>query len=449
MTQSSPGVSAARFPLEPGPPIDPFALAGGTGILFHSGDHVRVGLGAALRIALADGLDSPVDLAEAVAGLSAIPCNDQDDRAAGTVTAFSALPFERSEAGALLVPEVTYGREGGTEWVTVVAASPDQLPRSPAGLRSWLTAAQTAAVDGDDGQPGTVLSRVVPRSSDAAFLAMVTDALAAIGRGDLVKVVLARQVDVALDQAIDVPVLLRRWHDLEPNCTVFSVPSPRGQFVGASPELLVERTGPAVISRPLAGTAERFIGGGGSVPAGSLLDSGKDAVEHRLVVEAIAEALAPLCVHLEVPAQPDLVLLHNLVHLGTTVRGTLARNAGGGAPDALALVGALHPTPAVGGVPAGAARAMISRLEPEPRGNYAGPVGYVDANGDGRWMLGIRAMTIDDRAARLTAGVGIVAGSDPTIELVETNLKLTAVLDALAPGPRATRSEDTGQAVAT
>ena len=204
-----------------------------------------------------------------------------------------------------------------------------------------------------------------------------------------------------------------------------------------------------MISRPLAGTAERFIGSEGSVLPGALLESGKDAIEHRLVVDAIAEVLGPLCVHLDVPAQPDLVHLHNIVHLGTTLSGTLARQPSGAVPDSLALVAALHPTPAVGGVPAGAARAMISRLEREPRGRYAGPVGYVDANGDGRWMLGIRALTLDDRTARLTAGVGIVAGSEPTVELVETNLKLTAVLDALAPRPRATRSEETGQTVST
>ena len=95
---------------------------------------------------------------------------------------------------------------------------------------------------------------------------------------------------------------------------------------------------------------------------------------------------------------------------------------------------ALHPTPAVGGVPAGPAVAAIGRLEPEPRGRYAGPVGYVDATGDGRWMVGIRAMTIDHLTARLAAGVGIVAGSVPSTELAEANLKLTAVLDALAPG---------------
>jgi len=448
MRRSPTGLAAARFPLEPGPPIDPFALAGGTGILFHSGDQVRVGLGAALRIPLPGGLDAAADLTRAVGGLAAIPCIDQNETDAGTVTAFSALPFERSEAGSLVVPEVTYGREGSTEWVTVVAASHTELPRSSAGLRSWLTAAQTTASDGGEREPGTVPSRVVPCSSDTAFVAMVTHALEAIGRGDLVKVVLARHVDVTLGQTIDVPDLLRRWHDLEPNCTVFSVPSPVGQFVGASPELLVERNGLAVISRPLAGTAERFIGSSGSVLPGALLESGKDAIEHRLVVDAIAEALDPLCVHLDVPPGPDLVHLHNIVHLGTTLRGTLAQEPSGDVPDALALVAALHPTPAVGGVPAGAARAMIGRLEPEPRGNYAGPVGYVDADGDGRWMLGIRALTVDDRTARLTAGVGIVAGSEPAIELVETNLKLTAVLDALAPGQGATRSEDSGQTVA-
>jgi menaquinone-specific isochorismate synthase len=443
------GVVAARFVLEPGPPIDPFALAGGTGVLFHSGGRVRVGLGSALHIALPGGLDSAADLNHAVARLAAIPGDEQGDRPSGTVTAFSALPFERSEPGALVVPEVTYGRDGSNEWVTVVAASHADLPRSPSRLRSWLIAAQTTSGESGDDQPGPVPSRVVPRSSDSAFVAMVSDALEAIGRGDLIKVVLARHVQVTLGRAAEVPDLLRRWHDLEPNCTVFSVPSPLGQFVGASPELLVERNGSEVISRPLAGTAERFIGSGGSVLPGALLESGKDAVEHRLVVDAIAAALGSLCAHLEVPAQPDLVHLHNIVHLGTTLRGTLARQPSGTVPDALALVAALHPTPAVGGVPAGAARAMISRLEPEPRGHYAGPVGYVDGNGDGRWMLGIRALTLDDRTARLTAGVGIVAGSEPAVELVETNLKFTAVLDALAPGGQATRTEDSGQTVST
>jgi isochorismate synthase len=263
---------------------------------------------------------------------------------------------------------------------------------------------------------------------------MVETALAAIDDGELVKVVLARHMDVTVDRPIDVTDLLHRWHHLEPNCTVFSVPTPDGPFVGASPELLVERRGSTVHSRPLAGTAERTVGPAGSVLPTVLLESNKDGHEHRLVVEGIAEALGPLCSRLDVPDHPDVVRLHNLVHLGTSLRGTLVGRPA--VPDSLRLVAALHPTPAVGGAPRAEARAMIQRLEPEPRGLYAGPVGYVEAGGDGCWMLGIRAMTVRGPRARLTAGVGIVSGSHPTVELAETNAKLAAVIDALTADDR-------------
>jgi isochorismate synthase EntC len=135
-----------------------------------------------------------------------------------------------------------------------------------------------------------------------------------------------------------------------------------------------------------------------------------------------------------VPDHPDLVHLHNITHLGTSVTGTLAQRPDGSLPTALDLVGALHPTPAVGGVPRDRAVALIDELEPEPRGHYAGPVGYLDGRGDGRWMLGIRSVSLHGNRARLAAGVGIVGGSVPSTELVETNLKFTAVLDALSPG---------------
>jgi isochorismate synthase len=246
---------------------------------------------------------------------------------------------------------------------------------------------------------------------------------------------------------VDVAALLDRWHRLEPTCTIFSVPTSDGQFVGASPELLVERTGTGVRSRPLAGTAERFVGSEGSLLPGELLESRKDATEHRLVVEAIEATLRDLCSELHAPSQPDLVHLRNIIHLGTSLTGTLARRPDGRVPSALELVGALHPTPAVGGVPATTALAVIGRLEPESRGHYAGPVGYVDAAGDGRWMVGIRAMAIDRLNSRLAAGVGIVDGSTPAIELAETNLKLSAVLDVLVPGLTITPAEGTHRSV--
>jgi isochorismate synthase EntC len=141
--------------------------------------------------------------------------------------------------------------------------------------------------------------------------------------------------------------------------------------------------------------------------------------------------------------------LHNMVHLATSLTGTLRQSAGRPVPSSLELVGVLHPTPAVGGVPAEAARSLIASIEPRSRGCWAGPVGYVDGDGDGAWVLGLRSASIQGHTARLTAGVGIVEGSDPRTELAETNLKFNAVLDALAPELRLALShtEDQPQAV--
>ncbi len=446
MTGPSRPTAAVRFPLDPtGPPIDPFALAGATGVLFHAEGRVLVGLGTALTLGLPSGLDSVSDIRRAGEALASLPCDDRFDADSSGVIGFAALPFERSAPASLVVPEVIFGSEAdGRQWVTVVAAGRAALPSSPVGLRSWLVGGTGPKRPDRPDRPeagADPAPRIRPRSPDASFLAMVAEALAAIGRGQLVKVVLARQVDVTMPTPVDVPALLHRWHRLEPNCAIFSVPTPDGQFVGASPELLVERSGTGVRSRPLAGTAERFAGSGASLLPGRLLESHKDATEHRLVVEAIEATLGDLCSELTAPSQPELVHLRNIIHLGTSLSGTLARRRDGSVPNALDLVEALHPTPAVGGVPTAAARATIGRLEPEPRGRYAGPVGYVDGAGDGRWMVGIRAMTIDGPTARLAAGVGIVDGSTPATELAETNLKLTAVLDALAPGLTATPAD--------
>ena len=156
-------------------------------------------------------------------------------------------------------------------------------------------------------------------------MALTADAVAAIHRGELDKVVLARQVDVETGGAVDVPGLLRRWHAREPNCTMFSLPAPHGRsFVGASPELLVTRHGRPVHSRPLAGTTGRTRGTpsdhGGTGDDRQLLESAKDTHEHRYVTEAIAGLLAPLCRELDVPDSPGLVHLHSVTHLATDRR---------------------------------------------------------------------------------------------------------------------------------
>ncbi len=431
---------AVRFALRPGAPIDPFALAGGTGIVLSDGGRVVVGLGRAMTLDLPGGLDDGHAVDAVTAALAAVTCDDRlgvpSADAGHGVMAFGALPFDRTAPTSLVVPELTYARErDGTEWVTLVDAVGAGLPdaddlATADDLRDRLVD-RAGSRTGEGAATGTPV--VVPFADDDAFEGSVAAAVDAIGQHDLVKVVLARAVDVRLDSEVDVADLLRRWVRLEPSCTVFSVPTPDGQFVGASPELLVERESTRVRSRPLAGTTDRFHDAGSGLPT-ALLESVKDGEEHRLVVDAIRDGLAPVTSDLHVPERPELVHLHTITHLGTAVDGTLRAGPDGTVPTALHLVARLHPTPAVGGVPRAAATELIGRLEPTPRGTYAGPVGWVDGAGDGRWMVGIRALTVDGATARMTAGVGIVAGSDPHTELEETRLKFRAVFEALAPG---------------
>ena len=469
MTPQAADVRAVRVALEPGPAIDPFSVAGADGFLFRSGSRTRVGLGVALTIDLPRGRESADDVravSEVLASIATVDHVDGGDpsepgaQGGNGVLAFGALPFDRSAPTSLVVPEVVYGSDAaGQEWITLIGPGRPVIPSGPGGLRSWLarrsahsrhgaaSRAASGAVAGAGSGSASGADRsgpsplIVPRSSDDAFRAAVAEALRAIGKGELAKVVLARRVDVTMGRAIAVTELLRRWHGLEPNCALFSLPTTEGQFVGASPELLIERSGPHLRSRPLAGTAGRSASDASGAHPGSLLSSSKDGYEHRLVVEAIDDVLRPLCGELEVPARPGLVHLRSITHLGTPITGTLALRPDGTVPSALELVAALHPTPAVGGVPRRAALGLIERLEPDPRGRFAGPVGYMDASGDGVWMVGIRSMSVRGATARLAAGVGIVEGSEPERELRETNLKLASVFDALAPGLAFSTSE--------
>jgi len=440
------------------PAVDPYDLAGDEGIVMVDGSLTLVGLGRARTLTLDGGLADDSAVADIGHWLGGLPCTDPLRRPGTGAVAFGALPFDRHEPAGLVVPEVVYGRaDDGTEWLTVVTGGdddgdsrrslpdgPPELPADPADLRAWLAAGAGRHAVGASSPNGAgtgglpQLARIRPYSTDGAFLAVTAEAVAAIHRGEVDKVVLARQVDVETTGPLDVPALLRRWHLREPACTIFAMPATDGRrFVGASPELLVARRGVHVRSRPLAGTS----GGDGDGPDGSrLLDSSKDTLEHRYVTEFIAGVLAPLCRELDVPEHPELAHLHSVTHLATPIAGVLdgdpGRSPGGddGVPSALALVAALHPTPAVGGVPREAALAMIASREHPRRDHYAGPVGWTDARGDGTWVVGIRAVTVHGTTARLAAGVGIVGASDPGAELLETNWKLTAVFEALVPG---------------
>ena len=346
-------------------PVDLTRVAGDHGVLWERPDEVSLaGRGVAARIAVdfsGDGAGGQV--ADALSGIETdgiLPA-----------LAVGALPFWRSEPALVVVPAVVVRRHAdGSHWLTVTGPQPERVIDD---IRRQL------AFPG----PGPVHDGVGPREyrvrSDTErhdWCDMVAAAAAAVAAGRLSKVVLARAVSVLADQVLRPSEIVRRLMSSHPSCMVFSVDG----FVGASPELLLERRGTSVRSRPLAGTTPRAGSGDGDdemVPR--LLSSSKERQEHRLVVEAVAAALAPYCDDLTVPDVPGVIPFGTLAHLGTLVTGRL-RHPG---PTALDLVGAIHPSPAVGGTPTVAALEYIAAVEGLDRGRYAGPVGWVDAEGDG------------------------------------------------------------------
>jgi isochorismate synthase len=257
----------------------------------------------------------------------------------------------------------------------------------------------------------------------------VREAVGRIRAGRLRKVVLARSVLVEAGRELDPRQLARRLRAVDPEHFAFAAPAGSGGvLVGASPELLVRRAGRAVESAPLAGSAPRSGDPEQDrAHAEGLLASGKEREEHAVVVEAVARALRPFCEELAWDPEPVLLSTANVWHLATRFRGVLREPA----PSALELVGALHPTPAVGGTPRGEALRTIAELEPFDRGAYAGPVGWMDARGDGEWAIALRCAELRGSTARLFAGAGIVAGSEPERELEETERKFRAFLDSL------------------
>lgn len=345
--------------------------------------------------------------------LRAIATDDEVGRAGTGAVAIGALPFVPGQPATMAVPAFVVGVDQDGAWVTTIGAGAEVTDTDDM-VRERLSAPVPPTPDGFH------LSSTVPHDR---WCAVVEDALNDIDRGRLTKVVLAREVRVEANRPIPVVTVLERLRALYPSCHHFSIDG----FVGASPELLVSRIGDAVRSHPLAGTlAHSGDARADTEAAASLLGSVKDRWEHGLVVQAVASALAPHCAALDVPEAPSIVSLRNVMHLGTEITGELRDDT-----SALALALALHPTPAVGGTPTEEAIAWIGTSEGIDRGRYAGPVGWVDARGDGLFVVGIRSAQIDGTVARLFAGVGVVAGSEPEAELAETQLKLQALLAAL------------------
>jgi menaquinone-specific isochorismate synthase len=339
--------------------------------------------------------------------------------------AVGALPFDDRNPGSLVVPAlVVMRRADGSGWLTTISPAGDPEPGYP-------PPAPGAAANGVNGHQvpaagAGVARREVP--GHAVWTESVRRILAAIDAGEVRKVVLARQLVVEAGGPFDRRVILDRLRRTHPSCFTYAA----GNFVGASPELLIRRRGAEVASCPMAGTVRR-----GDTPeedealVAGLRRSVKEAEEHRLLVEAVVSALAPVCTGPPKAGEPDVVRFPTVSHLATRVSGLLREPA----PSALALAGLLHPTPAVGGLPRPGALAAIAALEGFERGLYAGPVGWVDANGDGEWAVALRGAQLDGRRARLVAGAGIVAGSDPDAEWAETEAKLRPMLAAVGALP--------------
>jgi isochorismate synthase len=334
--------------------------------------------------------------------------------------AVASIPFDDDRPASAVVPTRAAIRlEPGETWHIEISHG---APRTPHGERErW--AGRTAPHEAFE----EIQLRLDPEPDE--YTKAVASATEAIGRGHLRKVVLARSMLVDAGRALDPKQLLWRLRAVDPECYVFASPQLEGAvLVGATPELLVRRRGDLVQATPLAGSSQRFGDPARDrVSADHLFGSAKDREEHAVVVEDVARVLRSFCDRLDHPREPELLGTANVWHLATPFRARLHDRA----VTALDLVAALHPTPAVCGTPRDAAREALSELEPIDRGGYAGPIGWMDADGDGEWAIALRCAEVTGSTARLFAGAGIVADSVPEAELDETERKFRALLDAL------------------
>jgi menaquinone-specific isochorismate synthase len=324
---------------------------------------------------------------------------DDEVMAPGTgPVAFASFAFDADEDSVITVPGTIAGRRDGKAWITTI--SPSLPSPQPAGGTGPLAE---------------------PSPDGAHYRRIVADAVDNIAAGVFDKVVLAR--GVRLTGQIDTHSTLARLADRYADCWTFSVHG----LIGATPELLVRRTGEQVMSRVLAGTVPRSADDreNGQLAKG-MVASQKAREEHAYAVMSVAQALGTHCTDLEVPDEPGVLRLANVQHLATDVHAMLVDDT-----SVVAIAGALHPTAAVCGTPTERALQYILGHEGLDRGRYAGPVGWFDANGDGEFGIALRCGQLTDVGIDLYAGCGIVAGSDPASEFAESESKLAAMRWAL------------------
>ena len=322
---------------------------------------------------------------------------------------FTSFSFDPSEDSLLIIPRVVIGQRNGKSWITWIGATPQPALQEFIPNADELTLAWS-------GSNGDVWQDRVARSVEK------------IKSGELEKVVLARFVTATSDKAINERRLLSHLADEYPSTWVYS----HHGLVGATPELLVRLNRSLVTSRVLAGTIRKTGDDERDLAlAGSLARSSKDLEEHEYAVRSVADSLSPLCSSMNVPESPFVLHLSNVMHLATDVTGVLTDSST--PSDIFDLADRLHPSAAVCGTPREVASRTIDEIEGISRGRYAGPIGWIDARGDGELGIALRCGQIssDKKSIRIYAGCGIVAGSDPEREYAESQAKLLPMRTAL------------------
>ena len=322
---------------------------------------------------------------------------------------FTSFSFDRNEESVLVIPQVIVGQKGAQSWITWIGDTPQPvLPESPAQY------SQGAFTFGD----GSI--------STSAWKERVAEAIKRVDSSQVDKVVLARDLVAKSTTGIQTIPILKKLAAEYPSTWTFAVDG----LVGATPELLLRLSRGMVTSRVLAGTIPKTGNDEKDLAlAASLARSSKDLEEHEYAVRSVADALEPFCSSTNVPESPFVLHLANVMHLATDVTGALIETKQ--RVDAFSLLQSLHPSAAVCGTPRNIAFDIITEVEGMNRGRYAGPVGWIDASGDGELGIALRSGQITDREIRIFAGCGIVAGSNPEKELEESNAKMIAMRSAL------------------
>ena len=342
----------------------------------------------------------------------------------------SSAPWSSFEPASMALPEISLCRRGDDS--VFLTANLVVAPGDDAAALAERASARLAGLRSDslpmlDPHPTDrpeIRSVHPPRDFEAAVGA-ATERIAA---GEMSKVVLAREVTVEAGAAHSPAAIFGALREQFPSCFCFCAGTPEAAFLGASPELLIRRSGAGASTVALAGSTRRSSDPAVDDHLGEqLLRSEKNRHEQRIVAERIVRKLRPHSVWVQTAPEPEVVKVANIQHLATPIVAQLAESH-----SAIELAGLLHPTPAVGGEPWSAAGPAIAGLERMDRGRYAGPVGWMDATEDGEFCVALRSALLRDREARLFAGVGVVAGSDPAAELEETEVKLQALLPLVA-----------------